>query len=172
VIGFFVFFLILFIVGLVLIILSIRFSDLLWGGILALFFDLFILVGLVRGYQDYTKNTSFVKKRLEKGAIEITTIPTKDSDSEVLDSDKSIPKVTCPLDAIPDGERCMVSRLPIHMEMDNLVVCPHCLGIAKAELLKEWLKEEHTCPVCQKPLQMNDCPKIILEEKSSSKRYY
>lgn len=64
----------------------------------------------------------------------------------------------------PPGTRCMVSHLEIHLEMDELVACPYCEGIAKKELLEEWLEENYTCPVCRRTLRIEECPIVQIKE--------
>lgn len=46
----------------------------------------------------------------------------------------------------------MVSHLQFHLEMEEIVACPFCGGLAKKELLEEWLEKKRTCPICRRKM--------------------
>ncbi|MFW9923956.1 MAG: hypothetical protein ACFFDW_11785 [Candidatus Thorarchaeota archaeon] len=64
------------------------------------------------------------------------------------------------LEEIPENAKCMVSGLKLDFYKDNIVVCPYCSAWAKKELLTAWLNEKKTCPVCQRKLEIEDCPDV------------
>ena len=65
----------------------------------------------------------------------------------------------------------MVSHLELHLKMDTLVACPHCEGIAKQELLEEWLEEKGVCPVCRRALRIEECLKVVLQENKRERLF-
>jgi hypothetical protein len=85
--------------------------------------------------------------------------------SDMYESVQELPSVLeISIDEIPLSGRCMVSLLELHKGMEYLVACPHCFGVAKADLLKAWLDKEDTCPLCRKNLRITDCPRIVIRE--------
>ncbi|MBN1330557.1 MAG: hypothetical protein JXA54_13870 [Candidatus Heimdallarchaeota archaeon] len=64
------------------------------------------------------------------------------------------------LEGIPEKARCMVSGLQLDFFADEIVVCPYCSAWAKKDLLSSWLNEKNSCPVCQRELDIEDCPLV------------
>jgi hypothetical protein len=119
------------------------------------------LLAIKLGYKDHIEMFSDIEEQKP-------IIPAKQTQiqKETYDRDIVVPieKIYF-LDDIPQDAKCMVTGLELDFNIDTIVVCPFCSAWAKKELLKSWLDEKSTCPVCQRELHIEDCPTVRINTK-------
>ncbi len=67
---------------------------------------------------------------------------------------------------------CMIAQIRLHEEEKEISVCPHCLNIAKTELMTKWLKKKKKCPICRRKIEIEECLQVefIQKEKEREKK--
>jgi len=66
------------------------------------------------------------------------------------------------LDEAPMKAKCIISSLLLDFDEDTIVACPSCGGLAKKELLTEWIEENGSCKSCHRIISMADCPTVVV----------
>lgn len=66
---------------------------------------------------------------------------------------------------------CMIAHIRLHAEEKEITACPHCLNIAKTELMTMWLKYKNKCPICRRKIVIEECLQVefIQKEKEREK---
>ena len=68
------------------------------------------------------------------------------------------------LDEAPMKAKCIISSLILDFDEDTIVACPNCGGLARKELMIEWLEENGKCKSCHRIIAMADCPTVVVRK--------
>ncbi|TFF83970.1 hypothetical protein EU523_01925 [Candidatus Heimdallarchaeota archaeon] len=60
---------------------------------------------------------------------------------------------------------CMVTSLKLDFENERILICPYCSHMAKATALYKWLQIKAICPACKRPLDIADCPEVLIRKE-------
>ncbi|NHJ48449.1 MAG: hypothetical protein FK733_11755 [Asgard group archaeon] len=64
----------------------------------------------------------------------------------------------------PQNKTCMVSKLVLNFQIDEIVICTNCRNYGKKELLKNWLIKTKKCPICNKQSNIDEFPVVIIRK--------
>ncbi len=101
-------------------------------------------------YDFYDQNKLYQELKLEKEFL-------KDKHTDFLPKIDVSNLEILELEKIPKGAKCMVSKLAINPDKFNIVACPHCLELARKDLLENWFNENGICPKCKMIVNLDEC---------------